>query len=316
MKKVLFIYSPDAGEKRVVSKLDYIISLYQKHGYILVAFRYTSKEDINDAMKLVDQSIEYILIAGGDGTVNRVVSAMVKNNIELPIATIPSGTANDFARMLGYNSSIRIACEQIIFGDVQTIDLGKANDDYFVNVLSTGLFTDVSQKTPTYLKNTFGKLAYYVGGVQELPNFNIMKVKLKNETVYIEDNALIIFVFNGKTAGNIKLAQKSDVADGLLDVVIIKGDNLAESIQTVFHFISGSKKSYPKGVIHLKTESINIDTLIPIQFDIDGEQGPTSPLEIRCIKNGLRVIVPEANVGRKSKIDKKIESEEHFNNEA
>lgn len=302
MKKILFIYSPNAGEKKIISHIDYLVAMYQKRGYILVAFRYTRDENIEDAMKLVDSDIEYILIAGGDGTVNRVVSAMVKSNIYIPIAIIPSGTANDFAYMLGYNSSIRIASEQIASGTVEIIDLGKANDDYFVNVLSAGLFTDVSQKTPTYLKNTFGKLAYYVSGVQELPHFNIMKVKLQNETVYIEDNALMVFVFNGKTAGNIKFAHHSDVADGLLDVLIIKGDNLAESMQTIFHFISGSKKSYPKGVIHLKAESISIDTLVPIDFDVDGEHGPTSPLEVRCIKNGLKVIVPQGKNVKKLKV--------------
>lgn len=311
MKNVLLIYSPNAGEKKIVSQLDYLISRYQNAGYILIAFRSTKLNSINDAMKLINQSTEYILIAGGDGTVNRVVTSMKKNNIDLPIAIIPSGTANDFATMLGCDSSIRRACEQAITGDVRHIDLGKANEHYFVNVLSTGLFTDVSQRTPTYLKNTFGKLAYYVGGVQELPKFNIMRVKLQNETVYIEDNALIIFVFNGKTAGNIKLAQHSDVADGLLDVVIIKGDNFAESIQTIFHFVSGSKRKYPKGVIHLKAESINIDTLVPIQFDIDGEQGPTSPLEISCVKNGLRVIIPKESIGNANIMSIKTENEEN-----
>ena len=63
----------------------------------------------------------------------------------------------------------------------QRVDLGKANDEYFVNVFSCGLFTDVSQKTPTVLKNTFGKLAYYVGGLGELPNFRKMYVSIETE---------------------------------------------------------------------------------------------------------------------------------------
>ena len=61
------------------------------------------------------------------------------------------------------------------------MDLGKINDKYFVNVASTGLFTDVSQKTDVNLKNTIGKLAYYLKGLEELPNFRPLKVNIKSD---------------------------------------------------------------------------------------------------------------------------------------
>ncbi len=292
MKKVLFIYSPYSGERTIVSKLDTICAKYQKRGYVIIPFRYTDEDDIQTAMDMIDDSVEYILTAGGDGTVNRVVNAIRKNKIDIPIATLPTGTANDFAKYLGYSNSISKACDQVLDGEIINVDLGKANDTYFVNVLSAGLLTDVSQKTPTFLKNTFGKLAYYVGGIQELPNFRTVSVKLYNDTFYFEDKALIVFVFNGQTAGNFSIAHNASVKDGLLDVIVIKGDNLAENIQTALHFFTGSKRKYPKGVVHFKTDDINIEVGENLTFDVDGEHGPDAPLNVKCIKNGIRVIAP------------------------
>lgn len=292
MKKVLFIYSPNAGAKTILSHIDYIVKSHQNRGYFVTLFRFTKNDDVNDAMKLIDEHFEHILIAGGDGTINRVVNAMKRHDVDIPIATIPSGTANDFAKLLGYNSLIEAACEQTLSGKIKEIDLGLANGSYFTNILSAGLFTDVSQKTPTYLKNTFGRLAYYVNGVHELPNFRKMKIKIKGINLSIETNALIIFVFNGQTAGNFKIAQHSFIDDGLLDVLVIEANNIANSVQTIHHFLTRSKGKYPKGVIHFKASEFELESIYPINFDIDGESGPATPLHIKCIKNGLKVIVP------------------------
>ncbi len=293
MKKVLFVYSPYSGEKAILNHLDYIISKHQEAGYMIIPFRYTSHCNIDDILKSMDDSFQYIIVAGGDGTVNTVVNDVKRNGVELPIATIPAGTANDFARVLGYSNSISIACDQIISGKVVEVDIGIANENYFVNILSAGLMTDVSQNTPTYLKNTFGKLAYYVSSIQELPKFKKMQTRIICDELYYDDKSLIIFIFNGRTAGNFPIAHESNIQDGLLDVIIVKGDNFAESIQTAAHFLSGSKGKYPKGIIHFKTSSLRIEMKKNISFDVDGEQGPKTPLDVRCIPKGLKLIVPK-----------------------
>ncbi len=292
MKKALFIYSPYAGEQEILENLDYIAQQYQSRGILLTWFRYTDTDNIADAISHVDNSYSHLLIAGGDGTINRVVSEMKRQQLDLPIATIPAGTANDFATMLGFSASIKKAVGQILDGEVSEVDLGKANSSFFVNILSAGLLTEVSQKTPTILKNTLGKLAYYVSSVQELPKFRKIHIKLFNETLYFEDNILLMLVMNGKTAGNLRIAHFSNVQDGLLDILLIKGDNIGDSIQMILHFLSGSKQKYPKGVVHFKARSVRVETEGSVTFDVDGERGPIEPLDIECIEKGLKVITP------------------------
>lgn len=295
MKYVLFLYSPYSGDNRILNYLDIIIDKYQQKGYSIVPYRITDSVDVDSILKRTKIEVHHILIAGGDGTVNHIVNAMMRCNFHVPIATLPAGTANDFAHVLGYPVSILQTCDLILNGEIIDVDLGMVNDQYFMNVLSAGLMTEVSQKTPTIMKNTFGKLAYYMSSLQELPRFRKLSIRVNSETITYDDTAIMFFVFNGRTAGNMNLAYYADVTDGLLDVLIVKGHNIVETIGTVFHFASGFETSYPKGVLYFKAKSISISCETETTLDIDGEQGPNLPVEIKCIKGGIKVIVPTYN---------------------
>lgn len=294
MKKVKFIYNPNSGDNRVVYALDDIISIYQRKGFCIVPFRLTFDCEDDEIIAGLDDTYHHILVAGGDGTVNHIVNILKANAIDIPIAVLPAGTANDFATMLGMPSDIAEACKKILNGEIREVDLGRVNDEYFVNVFSCGLFTEVSQRTPTIMKNTFGKLAYYFSSLQELPNFKKLQLSIQADGREIySGSALIFFVFNGKTAGNIKIAYLSDVQDGLLDVLVVKGDNIVETIRTVAHFLRRDTLHYPKDVIHVKSSDITITSLHDETTDIDGQPGPTFPVHIVCEPHALRVISPK-----------------------
>ncbi|MEG1634304.1 MAG: YegS/Rv2252/BmrU family lipid kinase [Rikenellaceae bacterium] len=295
MQRVRFIYNPFSGENKILSSLDFIISHYQKAGFRIEPFRLTYDTNIMLGLEGIDSSYHHLLIAGGDGTINSVVNAFKQLGLDIPIAVLPAGTANDFSHLIGHGRSIKRACLDILKGEVQYIDLGEVNGTYFVNVLSAGLFTEISQKTPTLFKNTFGKLAYYMSSVGELPNFKKIHLRIDSEDFIYDDNSLIIFVFNGRTAGNFKIAYRSDMHDGLLDVLVVKGDNIVETISTAFHFLSRRTVDYPKGVVHFKTKHLEVRGDDNINVDVDGEVGPTFPLTINCIAKGLRIIIPNNN---------------------
>ncbi|MEG2317927.1 MAG: YegS/Rv2252/BmrU family lipid kinase [Rikenellaceae bacterium] len=293
MNIVLFIYNPFSGENYILMHLDYIIEEYQKAGYCLIPFRFTIDSRESDLVELIQQPYHHILISGGDGTVNLVVNILMNNSINTPIAVLPAGTANDFAKMLGNNLGIKDACRKILKGKVSRIDVGKVNSTYFVNVLSAGLFTEVSQRTPTMLKNTFGKMAYYMNSINELPRFRMMHLNVEAAEGRYNDEAVIFFVFNGRTAGNLDIAHYSDERDGLLDVVIIKNNNPIDAVNVFIHFFTNPiiKSSYPSGVVHFKTKELTINAISgDIRIDIDGEQGPGLPLKISCLHRALRVI--------------------------
>lgn len=291
MIKIKLIYNPFSGEAVVTKNLDTIIGKYQAKGYTIVPFRISTEQNLEDAFLDIDSSYHHILGAGGDGTINQIINIMKKKNLDIPLAILPVGTANDFAKYIGMPADIGSACDKILAGKIQEIDLGKANNKYFINVFSFGLFTDVSHKTPTHLKNTIGKLAYYLNGIKELPSFKKLDIKVTSDEFFYEGNALIFFTFNGRTAGNINISYKSEINDGLLDVIIVKGENIRSTLSSLLAFLKLEHLEKPKDIIHFTTSDFTVEySDSSLESDIDGEVGPTSPIHISCIENGLKMI--------------------------
>lgn len=289
MDKVKFIYNPYSGENSIITEIDTVIMVHQRYDCIVEPFRISKEMDLRDAFKNIDESYKYILIAGGDGTVDSVVNIMKNMDLDIPIAILPVGTANDFAKFIGIPLSVEKACEQILNSEPIPLDIGKINDKYFVNVASTGLFTDVSQKTDVNLKNTIGKLAYYVKGIEQIPYLRKLNVKVSSKEMNFDGHMYLMLVFNGQTAGNFKLAYKADLRDGLLDVIIIKAGNIKEIVPMFIKMLRIEHLEERKGLIYFKTDKLTIDCDEDIVTDIDGERGPDFPVTIECIKGGIRV---------------------------
>ncbi|MCT8975866.1 YegS/Rv2252/BmrU family lipid kinase [Clostridium sp. CX1] len=290
MNKVKFIYNPYSGENTIVTDIDKVIAVHQKYGYEVVPYRVSFEYDMSKAFEGMDESYKYILVAGGDGTVDTAVNHMKNLGINLPIAILPVGTANDFAKFIGMPENVEADCEQILNSRPKKVDIGKVNDKYFINVASTGLFTDVSQKTDVNLKNTMGKLAYYVKGIEQLPNFRKLKIKVKSENTYFDGDMYLMLVFNGRTAGNFKFAYKAEVDDGLLDVIIIKAGPIKDMIALFIKMLRGEHLENTAGLMYFKTEKIEVECHENIVTDIDGERGPDFPLVIECVKEGIEVL--------------------------
>lgn len=289
MDKVKLIYNPHSGENVILKELDIILKMHQEKGYQVIPYRIQQGKQVSEALLDIDDDYKYILIAGGDGTVDSVVNAMMNMDIKLPIGILPVGTANDFGKFLNIPSDVKEALEKILSTEPVPVDIGKINEKYFVNVASTGLFTDISQKTDDNLKNTIGKLAYYIKGLEELPNFRKLKVKITSEELVYDGEMYLMLVFNGQTAGNLKLATRAEATDGYLDVIVIKAVALYEIIPLFLKILKGDHLDSNK-VIYFKTNDVLIESDEDIVTDIDGEKGPDFPLRVQCIQGGIKVL--------------------------
>jgi YegS/Rv2252/BmrU family lipid kinase len=289
MKKVRFIYNPYSGENSIINQLDNVIKLHQEVNLTVVPYRIQKGKDLGEALDIIDETYSYILVAGGDGTVDSVVNAMKIRNINIPIGILPVGTANDFGKLINMPNDVQEACKQILESKPVAVDVGKINDKYFINVASSGLFTDVSQKTDVNLKNTIGKLAYYLKGIEELPNFRNLKIKLSSKECSYDGEMYLLLVFNGRTAGNFNLATEAEIIDGQLDVIIFKAIPIIELLPLFIKLLKGEHLDSDK-VVYFKTDEVVIESSEDIVTDIDGERGPNFPLKIECIKGGIKLL--------------------------
>ncbi len=291
MKKILMVYNPIAGEGTITDKLEDIVNLHKAEGFDLVLREINGDLDLEKVLIELNDDYSHIIVAGGDGTVNMMVNSLIKLNINIPLGVIPSGTANDFASHIGMPNDVLEACRKILASKPKRIDIGKVNDDYFVNVASLGLFTDVSQKTNQALKNTIGKIAYFLKGIQEIPNFKKIPIKIKSKEYNYEGEVYVILIFNGNSAGSMDFAYNADMSDGKLDVILINPETMLEVFPLLMKLIMKKNLEDTVGLTYFQTDELSLETKMKnISTDIDGEYGPLLPLKISCIKERLEIL--------------------------
>ena len=166
MNKAVLIYNPLAGDHSIAMKLDYVIQRFHENNIFLQLYRFYEYDDQTILQLIKQPDIDFIIISGGDGTINYVVNIMLHNNISLPVGIIPAGTSNDFAYSLSLNNNIDRCLDIIIKGRTFNVDVGQINGtDYFLSSCAGGIFVDVSFNTHHELKKNFGHLAYEVDDI-------------------------------------------------------------------------------------------------------------------------------------------------------
>ncbi len=263
-----------------------IARLFEEGGYSVVC----EELDFSCNQLHGDEKFDIVVVAGGDGSVNRVVNLIKSEGADSPLGIIPTGTANDFAYALGMSREQLHAAQQIIDGVADCVDCGRVNGDkYFVNVFSFGLFTTTSQRTPSRMKRMLGKFAYILMGVKELWRIHDMAIDISTDTDSFSTNALMTFVLNGRTAGGFKLGRDGGIRDGEFDCIVLSNRSFATSLIASLRYLLGQS---PSSIKQFRAKRINITTTENEPTDADGERGAEFPLNIECLHRELKVIIP------------------------
>lgn len=295
-QKVLLFYNPHSGNGMFKNNLDGIINRFQESNFQVVPVRAAKGIAIQQALAEMDQSMyRQIVVAGGDGTINICVNAMIRNNIDLPLAIFPTGTANDFAGYFDLPKDIESMVD-VAMGDKFTYaDVGKCNDRYFINVAALGSLVDVSQKTDPNLKNTLGVFAYYLKGASEVVKLRALPVKLTTDDKVIEESMYFMLVMNGMSAGGFKkLSPTSDIQDGKLNVILFRKMPIIELVPLLFGVISGNYLEN-KNILTFETDNLVIESEEDISTDVDGEHGEKLPLHFSVLEKKLRIFTEKGN---------------------
>jgi diacylglycerol kinase (ATP) len=253
------------------------------------------KESVNQYLEEKDLSnCEAIFIAGGDGSVNSVISHMMKHDLDIPIGILPAGTSNDFASYLGISENLSEAIDDLSSFRWRRVDIGKVNSQYFINVCGGGFFTNVAHTVDMGLKETFGKLAYYVKGVQQASKFRPLHFRFTVDGVVYDESIYLFLLMNTQITGGFgKLAIEAKVDDGKMDLVVIR-ETPINAVLTLFSKVLQGEHLESEYVLYIQCTTLKVECLNEMEdfedSDIDGEQGPTYPLDITVLKEKIRVL--------------------------
>lgn len=292
MKKGILVYNPIShGGKLCQKSIDCATRIYKSRGIELLLHPIIPSiggfSDLKE--KIVDEKTDHILIAGGDGTLRRYLEFCFQNGIFLPTGIIPAGTANDYAGSVGISDDIEKAILQIADGNPFPYDTCCINGGYFLNVFSSGYLTCVSHTTSDRLKKRFGRAAYFLHGIREAVRPKRRHIEVTCDGHHYNGKMLLILVLNGQTAGRMCFAKGADVSDGLLDVRIFTGKTIFGTIAAAARVFMGMDLHTTDDIICFRGKHIRIDGE-QHETDIDGDNGPSYPVEIECRHGSLQII--------------------------
>lgn len=275
IKKLLFIFNPVSGFAKIRNELFKIIDFYEKHGFLVTVYATQKKGDAYQLLKTDAEAYDIIVCSGGDGTVNEVVNGMMDFNLHIPIAYIPSGSANDLGRSVGIPSDLTEALETSVNRNITSIDVGKFNDKYFTYVAAFGIFTNIPYTTPQEMKNKLGYQAYLIEGIKNLASLKTYHIQLEYDDGKIEDDFIVGLITNSFSVAGIKntISKGIELNDGLFEVILVKAPkNIQDFQKTINEFLINQESS--EQILCLKTSKVIIHSE-PMEWTIDGEDGGT-----------------------------------------
>ena len=295
MKKMLFVYNPNAGKGLLKAKLSDVIDIFVKADYEVVIYPTQCYKDAYHKITHMSETYDLIVCSGGDGTLDEVVTGMMKRPKEerIPIGYIPTGTTNDFASSLHISRDIFKAADTTVHGKPFACDVGTFNNDIFIYVAAFGLFTDVPYQTDQKLKSALGHAAYVLEGVKRLSNIPSYHIRVTTGDQVIEEEFMIGMVTNSRSVAGFKGITGSAVVfdDGEFEAMLIKKPkNLVELSEIITAMLD--EKFNTKYMYTFKTGNILFESEEEIPWTLDGEfGGEHSKVHITNKNKALEIMV-------------------------
>ena len=275
MKKCVMIMNPESGKKKNISTYQGFYDLLRKYGYELEIIFTKAGGDGRKIIQGINQSVDLVISAGGDGTLNEIVSGNLMRKKPLTIAPLPLGSTNDVGNMYGLNETVFKNLEKLLKGKAKYIDICYVNDTPFVYVACFGDYIDMAYATPRELKKRYGKLAYILYGFKQIFNkINKYNIKYKIDDEEYETECSFIFISNSsRIAGQPDVYYDVKLDDNMFEVAIAKVNNKAEMLKMLVLLTTVEVKDIP-GVTYYRTNNLEIEFLNKqkTSWCIDGEE--------------------------------------------
>ncbi len=294
-QRLLLIINPCSGRAKMHTELLKVVEILSAADYTVTVYPTKCKGDATEhILKLSQNDYDIIVVCGGDGTLNEVITGVVQSGITVPLGYIPSGTLNEWSSGLNISRNIETAAKDITNSKRIKLDIGKFGDKYFSYTASFGAFTSASYSAPQDVKNVLGQAAYFFEGLKSLSNIKPIHLKFTCENAEIEGDFLFGAISNSLSVGGIVKYNKTAVElnDGEFEVLLIRNPDNILKLQPIIDGIL--KRDFSReGIEFFRTNNVTIETKENVSFTLDGEFAEISgKLNITNLHNAITFIVP------------------------
>ncbi|HEV3147127.1 MAG TPA: diacylglycerol kinase family protein [Chthoniobacterales bacterium] len=249
------------------------------------------------ARKAIRAGCDYVIAAGGDGTLNEVVNGIAspRRAREICVGVVPLGTGNDFARSLGLPATLEENIDILRSRQTAPVDLVRVRSDrtrYFVNVSTGGFSGLVNEKLTPKIKRAWGPLAYVRSAAAALPDLHAYRTTIVLDGMErLSIDLYNVIIANGRfVAAGLPIAPNADPSDGLLDLVLIPKLPKPEMALLATEMVLGKHLS-SNALIFRRAKKISVRSRPGMWFNVDGEAVGNEPAVFQVVRRALNFVV-------------------------
>ena len=287
MKKAMVIINPTSGGEQALNYKEKIENKAKEY-FEVVETRITEKalDATHFAEEAAKEKYEAIIVFGGDGTVNEVISGIAEKEYIPKLGIIPGGTGNLITKLVQIDQDIDKAIEGLDFNLTNKIDIGKANDHYFGYIFSVGSLPEAIHNVEIEDKTKFGMFAYAINTVKSVIRDEVFNIKVETENGNYEGEASQVLVLLSNYFSDKKIFDENKV--GYANILILKDASIFSKLSLIPDLLKGDVVENDS-IEYIKAKTIKISSDIEIESDIDGDQSDDLPVEIKVLGNHIEI---------------------------
>lgn len=287
MKKAMLIINPTSGGEKA---LDYKEKLENKakeyFEYIETKITEKAKDATAFAEEASKENYEAVIVFGGDGTVNEVISGIAEKDYIPKLGIIPGGTGNLITKLLEISQDIDEAIDQLDFNKTNAIDIGKANKSYFGYIFSVGSLPEAIHNVEIEDKTKYGVLAYAINTIKSVIKDEVFNIKIETENGSYEGEASQVLVLLSNYYADKKIFEENK--DGYANILVLKNASIISKLSLIPDLLKGDIVENDN-IEYIKAKDITISSDTKIESDIDGDQSDDLPVKITVLGNHIEI---------------------------
>lgn len=302
----IFIINPTAGSGRAMRAFSKIQAseLYKgiKSRYFLTKYNGHAEKIVNHLVNdKANNNIIAIIVIGGDGTIHEVVNGIGKRHI--PIAIIPSGSGNDFARTVSIDKSPLAIFESVINGNsdlpywLGNYQMRNGEKRYFVNSIGFGFDAEVAQTAnQSFYKNVLsrlglGKISYVIALIQVLRRFQPLNIDIEvnGQKRRIRDCWMVTISNHPYYGGGMKIIPDAFIRPSIFPVLIIHSISKWKVLGLFMTVFTGKHVNF-KEIELFETTKLKIVSTDKMYYQVDGETHLSRPCTITKQSEAIHIV--------------------------
>ena len=287
MRKAMLIINPTSGGEKA---LDYKEKLENKakeyFEYIETKITEKAKDATAFAEEASKENYEAVIVFGGDGTVNEVISGIAEKDYIPKLGIIPGGTGNLITKLLEISQDIDEAIDQLDFNKTNAIDIGKANKSYFGYIFSVGSLPEAIHNVEIEDKTKYGVLAYAINTIKSVIKDEAFNIKIETENGSYEGEASQVLVLLSNYYADKKIFEENK--DGYANILILKNASIISKLSLIPDLLKGDIVENDN-IEYIKAKDITISSDTKLESDIDGDRSDDLPVKITVLGNHIEI---------------------------